>query len=60
VPPGASPAAEPVAYSGLFSLAGAVGSATGLSLRSPRTVKIFFRDAGNPAGFAGTVLSFAR
>jgi hypothetical protein len=49
-----------VAYSGLFSLAGAVGSATGLSLRSPRTVKIFFRDAGNPAGFAGTAFSFAR
>ena len=41
VPPGASPAAGPVVYSGLFSLAGAVGSATGLSLRSPRAVKIF-------------------
>ena len=60
VPPGASPAAGPVVYSGLFSLAGAVGSATGLSLRSPRAVKIFFRDAGNPAGCAGTVLFFAR
>jgi hypothetical protein len=47
-------------YSGLFSLAGAVRSATGLSLRSPQTVKIFFRDAGNPAGFAGTVPFFAR
>ena len=56
-----SPAAGPVAYPGLFSLAGAVGSATGLSLRSPRAVKIFFRDAGGfGAGDAGTVLFFAR
>ena len=47
-------------YSGLFSLAGAVGSATGLSLRSLRAFKIFSRDAGDPAGFAGTVPSFAR
>jgi len=33
-------------YPGLFSLAGAVGSATGLSLRSLRTPKIFSRAAG--------------
>ena len=57
VPPGASPAAGPAAYSGLFSLAGAVGSATGLSLRSPRTVKIFFRDAGNPPAAPAQSLS---
>ena len=60
VPPGASPAAGPMVYPGLFSLAGAVGSATGLSLRSPQTAKIFFRDAGNPAGCAGTAPFFAR
>jgi len=56
-----SPVAGPAAYPGLFSLAGAVGSATGLSLRSPRAVKIFFRAAGTlGAGSAGTVLFFAR
>jgi hypothetical protein len=56
-----SPAAGPVAYSGELSLAGAVGSATGLSLRSPRAVKIFFRAAGGfGAGEAGAVLFFAR
>jgi hypothetical protein len=50
-----------VAYPGLFSLAGAVGSATGLSLRSPRAVKIFFRDAGGfGAGEAGALSFFAR
>jgi hypothetical protein len=55
------PAAEPVVYPGEFSLAGAVGRATGLSLRSPRTVKIFFRDAGGfGAGEAGALSFFAR
>ena len=37
-----SPVAGSTAYPGLISLAGAVGSATGLSLRSPRPFKIFF------------------
>ena len=50
-----------MAYPGLFSLAGAVGSATGLSLRSPRAVKIFFRAAGTfRAGYAGAASFFAR
>jgi len=34
------------AYPGLFNLAGAVGRATGLSLRSLRTAKIFSGAAG--------------
>jgi len=41
-----SPVAGSAAHSDLFSLAGAVGSATGLSLRSPQAFKIFFRAAG--------------
>ena len=56
-----SPAAGPAAYPGLFSLAGAVGNATGLPLRSPRAVKIFFRAAGTfRAGYAGAASFFAR
>ena len=57
VPPGASPAAGPVAYSGLFSLAGAVGSATGLSLRSPRAVKIFSGTRATPPAAPAQSLS---
>jgi hypothetical protein len=45
----------------LLSFAGAVGNSTGLSLRSPRPPKIFFRDAGAPgAGCAGADPSLAR
>jgi hypothetical protein len=36
------------AYPGLFSLAGAVRSATGLSLRSPRTARDLFRARATP------------
>jgi hypothetical protein len=41
-----SPAVGSAVSPGLIGFAGAVVSATGLSLRSPRAVKIFFRDAG--------------
>jgi hypothetical protein len=45
------------AYPGLLSLAGAAGTATGLSLRSPRTARNLFLVAGHPfrAGFAGAL-----
>jgi hypothetical protein len=43
---------------GLISFAGAVGTATGLSLRSPRTVKIFFRDAGTTVPAAPAMALF--
>jgi len=49
------------AYPGLISFAAAAGTATGLSLRSPRTVKIFFRDAGTKdTGCAGAGSFFNR
>ena len=46
-----------VVYPGLFSLAGAAGTATGLSLRSLRTARDLFPGAGHPfgAGFAGAL-----
>jgi hypothetical protein len=51
--PTAGPRRRSPRHPDLISLAGAVGSATGLSLRSPRAFKIFFRAAGTGAGFAG-------
>ena len=54
--PGGGVAAHP----GLISLAGAVGSATGLSLRSLRAFKIFFRAAGDLQPAAPALPFFAR
>jgi len=52
------PGGGSAAYPGLFSLAGAAGSATGLSLRSLRTAKIFSWPRATPfgAGCAGALL----